>query len=66
VQEAQKSAGIAAEVISQINERAITKLEAPVLRVTGPDTVLGFPLIEDEWLPGPARIIKAINDVLDF
>lgn len=66
VQEAQKSAGIAAEVIAQINERAITKLEAPVLRVTGPDTVLGFPLIEDEWLPDPDRVVKAIHEVLDF
>ncbi|GJM69345.1 2-oxoisovalerate dehydrogenase subunit beta [Paenibacillus macerans] len=33
VQEAQKSAGIAAEVIAQINEKAILHLEAPVLRV---------------------------------
>lgn len=66
VQEAQKSAGIAAEVIAQINELAITKLEAPVGRVTGPDTVLGFPLIEDEWLPDANRIVKAMNKVLDF
>lgn len=66
VQEAQKSAGIAAEVIAQINEKAILKLEAPVLRVTGPDTVLGFPQIEEEWLPSPARVVSAINQVLDF
>ncbi|SEM90056.1 alpha-ketoacid dehydrogenase subunit beta [Lihuaxuella thermophila] len=66
VQEAQKSSGIAAEVIAQINEKAILKLEAPVLRVTGPDTVLGFPQIEDEWLPTPARVLAAINQVLDF
>lgn len=66
VQEAQKSSGIAAEVIAQINEKAILKLDAPVLRVTGPDTVLGFPQIEDEWLPTPARVLTAINKVLDF
>ena len=66
VQEAQKSAGIAAEVIAQINEKAILKLEAPVLRVTGPDTPLGFPLIEDEWLPTPKRVARAIREVLDF
>ncbi|MBS7529762.1 alpha-ketoacid dehydrogenase subunit beta [Hazenella sp. IB182353] len=66
VQEAQKSAGIAAEVMAQINEHCILKLEAPVERVTGPDTVLGFPLIEEEWLPSPAKIVKAINRTLDF
>lgn len=66
VQEAQKSAGVAAEVIAQINEKAILKLEAPVLRVTGPDTPLGFPLIEHEWLPTPDRVARAIREVLDF
>ncbi|MBD1370823.1 alpha-ketoacid dehydrogenase subunit beta [Hazenella sp. IB182357] len=66
VQEAQKSAGIAAEVMAQINEHCILQLEAPVERVTGPDTVLGFPLIEEEWLPSPAKIVKAINRTLDF
>ena len=33
VQEAQKTSGVAAEVIAQINEKAILHLEAPVLRV---------------------------------
>lgn len=66
VQEAQKSAGAAAEVIAQINEKAILHLEAPVLRVCGPDTVYPFAQIEDEWLPNPARIVAALNEVLDF
>lgn len=66
LQEAQYSAGIAAEVIAQINEHAILKLEAPVKRVTGPDTVLGFPQIEEEWLPSPKRVVQAIEEVYDF
>ncbi|WP_134701399.1 alpha-ketoacid dehydrogenase subunit beta [Ammoniphilus sp. YIM 78166] len=66
VQEAQKTSGVAAEVIAQINERAILSLEAPVLRVTSPDTVFPFAQIEDEWLPNPARVIDALNKVLDF
>jgi pyruvate dehydrogenase E1 component beta subunit len=66
VQESQRSAGIAAEVIAQINENAILKLEAPVKRVTPPDTVLGFPLIEDEWIPDASRVVKGIYEVLDF
>lgn len=66
VQEAQKSAGAAAEVIAQINEKAILHLEAPVLRVASPDTVVAFGQIEKEWMPDPARIIKAVNEVMEF
>ncbi|ALS27975.1 2-oxoisovalerate dehydrogenase [Paenibacillus sp. 32O-W] len=66
VQEAQKTAGVAAEVIAQINEKAILHLEAPVLRVAGPDTVYPFVQIENVWLPTPARIIAAVNKVREF
>ncbi|NGP59824.1 alpha-ketoacid dehydrogenase subunit beta [Paenibacillus thiaminolyticus] len=66
VQEAQKTSGVAAEVIAQINEKAILHLEAPVLRVTGPDTVYPFAQIEDTWLPTPARIAAGAKKVLDF
>ncbi|WP_106767748.1 alpha-ketoacid dehydrogenase subunit beta [Paenibacillus faecalis] len=66
VQEAQKSSGVAAEVIAQINEKAILHLEAPVLRVTAPDTVYAFAQIEDTWLPTPARIVDAVHKVMEF
>lgn len=66
VQEAQKTAGVAAEVIAQINEKAILHLEAPVLRVASPDTVTAFGQIEDEWFPDPARVIRGVLQVLEF
>lgn len=66
VQEAQRQAGVAAEVVAQINERAILHLEAPVLRVTAPDTVYPFAAIEDEWLPDVERVVRALEEVLDF
>ncbi|NMO95939.1 alpha-ketoacid dehydrogenase subunit beta [Paenibacillus lemnae] len=66
VQEAQKTAGVAAEVIAQINEKAILHLEAPVLRVTAPDTVYAYAQIEDAWLPTPARIVEAVKKVMEF
>lgn len=66
VQEAQKTSGVAAEVIAQINEEALLHLEAPVLRVAPPDTVYPFAEIEDEWLPNVTRIIKGVNKVLSF
>lgn len=66
VQEAQKTSGAAAEIIAQVNEKAILHLEAPVLRVAGPDTVYPFAQIENAWLPTPERIVAALNKVLDF
>jgi pyruvate dehydrogenase E1 component beta subunit len=66
VQEAQKTSGAAAEIIAQINEKAILHLEAPVLRVAGPDTVYPFAQVEDAWLPSIARIVKSVNQVLQF
>lgn len=66
VQEAQKTSGVAAEVIAQINEKAILHLEAPVLRVAPPDTVYPFAQIEDQWLPNPAKVVAGVKKVLDF
>ncbi|WP_256757491.1 alpha-ketoacid dehydrogenase subunit beta [Cohnella sp. WQ 127256] len=66
VQEAQKTSGAAAEIIAQINEKAILHLEAPVLRCAGPDTVYPFAQVEDAWLPSIARIVKTANQVLQF
>lgn len=64
VQEAQRSAGAAAEIIAQINENAIYHLEAPVIRVSPPDTVYAFGLIEDEWLPTLQTVINGLEKVM--
>jgi pyruvate dehydrogenase E1 component beta subunit len=66
VQEAQKQAGIAANIVAEINERAILSLEAPVLRVAAPDTVYPFPQAESVWLPNYKDIIETSKKVLTF
>lgn len=66
VQEAQKQAGIAASVVSEITERAILSLEAPVLRVAAPDTVYPFSQAEQVWLPNYKDIIETATKVLKF
>lgn len=66
VQEAQKQAGVAANIIAEINDRAILHLEAPVMRVTAPDTVYPFALAEDIWLPDYKDIIEKVHAVLHF
>jgi pyruvate dehydrogenase E1 component beta subunit len=66
VQEAQKQAGIAASIVAEINERAILSLEAPVLRVTAPDTIFPFASAEDAWLPNHKDIIAKAKQVIEF
>jgi pyruvate dehydrogenase E1 component beta subunit len=66
VQEAQKQAGIAANVVAEINDRAILSLEAPVLRVTAPDTVFPFSEAESVWLPNHKDIVETAKKVLSF
>jgi len=66
VQEAQKQAGIAANVVAEIMERAVLSLEAPVLRVAAPDTVYPFPQAENVWLPNYKDIIETAKKVLTF
>ncbi|MDZ5470624.1 alpha-ketoacid dehydrogenase subunit beta [Bacillus sp. 31A1R] len=66
VQEAQKQAGIAANVVAEINDRAILSLEAPVLRVAGPDTVYPFSQAETVWLPNYKDVIETAKKVLNF
>jgi len=66
VQEAQKQAGIAANVVAEINDRAILSLEAPVLRVAAPDTVFAFPQAENVWLPNYKDILETSKKVLTF
>lgn len=66
VQEAQRQAGLAAHVISEIQERAILHLEAPILRVTAPDTVFAFSQAEEIWLPNNKDIVEKVNEVINF
>lgn len=66
VQEAQKQAGIAANVVAEINDRAILSLEAPVLRVAAADTIYPFSQAESVWLPNYKDVIETAKKVLTF
>ena len=66
VVQAQKQAGIAANVVAEINDRAILNLEAPVVRVAAADTVFPFSQAESVWLPNHKDIVEAVNKVMNF
>lgn len=66
VQEAQKQAGVGAQVVSEISERAILSLEAPIGRVSAPDTVFPFGQAESAWLPNATDIEAKVREIHEF
>lgn len=65
-QEAQRQAGVAGQIMSEIAERAFMYLDAPVCRVTAPDTVFPFGAAEAEWIPNANDIEKKIKETVEF
>lgn len=66
VQEAQKQAGVGAQVASEISERAVLSLEAPIGRVSAPDTPFPFGQAESTWLPNAIDIENKVKEVINF
>jgi pyruvate dehydrogenase E1 component beta subunit len=64
VQEAPRTAGYAAEIVAQIQERAMYSLEAPIERVTGWDIVVPLRRAEHLYVPSPERIVSAAKRTL--
>ncbi len=66
VQEAPKTLGLASEIISIINDKALLSLEAPIERITGFDTIVPLAKLEKYYSPSVERIIYGINKVLKY
>ena len=66
IQEAQHQAGVGGQVTAELQERAILSLEAPIMRVSAPDTVYPFTAAEKVWLPNKDDIIEKVKDVINF
>ena len=58
-------AGVSSEVAYEIQKYAFDFLDAPVIRVNSADTSLPYaPTFLDEYLPTPAKVIKAVKEVM--
>lgn len=66
MQEAQRQAGTAGQIISEISERNFMDLDAPVARVTAPDSVFAFGLAEEEWMPSVEDIVAKAEETINF
>lgn len=65
-QEAQKMAGVSAQVVSAVAEQAIMQLDAPIGRVAAPDSIYPFALAEKIWMPGRTDIVAKVQEVLSY
>ena len=60
-----KTAGVGAEIAATIAETAIDYLDAPIRRVSEPDTPIPFsPILEKFVIPDEKRIIQAVKEVI--
>lgn len=66
VQEAPLTAGFAAEVAARVAERGLAALRAPIQRVSGWDTVMPLPRLEQHYLPTTARIAAAVRRAMEW
>lgn len=62
-----QSWGYGAEIAARIADELFEDLDAPVRRVAGMDTFVAYqPLLEDEILPQPDRIFRAIESLTRY
>ena len=66
VHEAGRAGGVGAEIVSIINDHCLYSLLKPVERVTGYDTPYPVPGQEDFYVPTPARVLTAIQSVMEM
>lgn len=65
-QEAQKMAGAGAKVASDIAENDIMSLDAPIGRVSAPDSIFPFAMAENDWLPNADDIEAKVREILNY
>ena len=64
--EAPMTLGMGAEIVARIVEETFDHLEAPVLRVTGPDVPYPPASLEHVYLPSVERIVAAVRKVVAY
>jgi pyruvate dehydrogenase E1 component beta subunit len=65
VQEAPVTLGLGSEVAALLQEHLFGTLQGPVVRVAGADIPYPVAAVEDDYLPGPDRILLGIQQAFD-
>lgn len=66
VHEAASTCGVGAEIAANIAEHCLTSLYAPVIRVTGYDTIMPLYQLEGAYMPSLTRILDGVKQVLEY
>jgi pyruvate/2-oxoglutarate/acetoin dehydrogenase E1 component len=67
VHEATRTGGVGAELAAIIAEEWFGELDAPILRVTAPDTPFPYaPALEAAYLPQSAQVVAAARKLLAY
>jgi pyruvate dehydrogenase E1 component beta subunit len=66
VHEAARTGGFGAEIAALIAERGLLSLLAPPVRVTGYDTIIPLPRLEQHYMPSVDRVVVAARKVCQF
>jgi len=64
VQEAPLTGGFGAEIAATIQASCFYSLEAPILRISAPDTPYPLAGIEDMYVPDTARVVSGVGDLM--
>jgi 2-oxoisovalerate dehydrogenase E1 component subunit beta len=65
IHEAAKTCGVGAEISAQVNEHLFGDLLAPVIRVTGYDTVIPYFKLEKQYIPSTKRIVDTVTSIME-
>jgi 2-oxoisovalerate dehydrogenase E1 component beta subunit len=66
VTEAARTASFASEIAAAVSEQGLLSLMAPVMRVTGYDTVVPLARLEKHYMPSVERIVDAALKTIHF
>lgn len=65
LEEAWPFASVSSEITYEVQKFAFDYLDAPILRLTSADTSLPYaPTMLEEFMPNPAKVVKAVKDVM--
>ncbi len=64
VHEAELSFGVGAEIAARVSEKALFKLNAPILRVASPSLPYPFPSYEQFYIPNEKKVSDAIDKIM--
>ena len=66
IHEAPRTGGFGGEIAARVAEGALLSLIAPIGRITGYDTVIPLPRLEQHYFPNSARIVAAVHKAMAY